>query len=335
MVTRRNSDASQASPRPLEAWLADRAAQHRTHQAINAFGRAWDRGPIQQRFDRAMAGLPAETAEAVAEAARALFADDGWVDALIDGLAGGLRDDPFFEPPFRPINSDIHEGLVVYEDERLSIAAGVSNVVRLAAKKTARRGATSIGFTGRVSVLKFMRAGEALLSFWEAPEIDAGFSAATAGRCERVGERRIADGDILVIDGRRRGYVIEQARANLFVLQAEITRDQAPLHVEFDSATRAYAGCGANDDGASRIQMITTLLRRLDCEGAFAAVAPFLDHPDFFIRWHVMRELLGIDAGGALPLLKRMAAGDPHCETRRAARKVLDRLEAPKASEAA
>ena len=57
------------------------------------------------------------------------------------------------------------------------------------------------------------------------------------------------------------------------------------------------------------------------------AIAAFLDHPSFFVRWHVMRELLGLDAAAALPQLKRMAARDPHPEARRAARTVLDRLE--------
>jgi hypothetical protein len=321
--------------RQLQTWLSDRGAQRRTQRSIDRFGRDWDDGPVQRRFDAAMAALPDESAETVAEAVRALFADDFWVDSLVGGLAGELGEDPFFEPPFRSINTDIHAGLIVYEDERLTIAAGVTNVARLAAKKTTPRGATSIGFTGRVTVLKFVQAGDALLSFWEAPEITASFTAADAGQCRKTGERRLADGDILVVDGRRRTYVIEQARANLLVLQAEITRDQAPLNVEYDSASLAYVGCSANGDGASRIQMITTLLRKLDCDGAFDAVAAFLGHEDFFVRWHVMKELLGIDAAAALPHLRRMAATDPHPDARRAARKVLDRLETPRAERAA
>ena len=75
--------------------------------------------------------------------------------------------------------------------------------------------------------------------------------------------------------------------------------------------------------------MITTLLRKLDHQAAFPSVAAFLDHQDFFVRWHVMKELLGLDAHAALPHLKRMAASDPHPEPRRAARAVLDRLERP------
>ena len=75
--------------------------------------------------------------------------------------------------------------------------------------------------------------------------------------------------------------------------------------------------------------MLTTLLRKLDHRPAVAAIAGFLDHPDFFVRWHAMKELLGLDAASALPHLKRMAATDPHPEPRRAARAVLDRIEAP------
>jgi hypothetical protein len=319
----------------LREWLADRGLQKSTQDRIDGLGRDWNRGPVQQAFIDALAHLPAQGAEAVADAARALFADDAWVDRLIASLAAQMRADPFFDPPFRVMSSDIHGGLIVFEDERMSIAAGVTRVTELAAKKTASRGATSIGFSGRVSVLKFVKAGGARISLWEAPPITADFTASDAGRCAKTGERQLADGDILTVDGRFQGYVVEQARANLLVLQAEIGLDAAPLSVEYDSATLAYVGCSATRDGASRIQMITTLLRKLDCDAAFPAIAGFLDHPDFFVRWHVMRELLGLDAGAALPHLERMAARDPHRDVRRAAESVLDRVRASNPQKAA
>lgn len=319
----------------LQHWLADQGQQRATRKAVDAFVRDWDQGPVQQGFDRAMAALPAQSAEAVAAAARILFADDGWVEALIDGLARQISADPFFDAPFRAINSDIHKGLIAFEDQRVSIAAGVVDVARLAAKKTSKRGATSVGFSGRVAVLKFVKAGGARLSLWEAPRIATGFTAAEAGQCAKTGEREIVDGDVLTIDGRYQSYVIERARANMLLLQAEITIDQAPVSVEYDSATLSYVGCSATGDGASRIQMITTLLRKLGAADAFEPVAAFLDHQDFFVRWHVMKELLGIDAEAALPHLRRMAARDPHSDARRAARTVLDRLESPRRRKAA
>lgn len=319
----------------LQHWLADPGRQRRTQRAIDAFAREWNSGPAKRRFDDALAVLPEQSAEAVAATIRGLFADHRWVDALIGRLAGRMSSDPFFDPPFRALNSDVHSGLILLEDPRVSIAAGVADVAQLAAKKRSKRSATSVGFSGRVTVLKFVRAGEATISLWEAPPITAAFTAAASGRCVRTGERKLADGEVLTIDGRRQSYVIERARSNLVVLQGEVTLDQAPLSVEYDSASFSFVGCSATGDSASRIQMIATLLRRLGCERAFEPVAAFLDHPDFFVRWHVMKELLGIDALRALPHLKRMAARDPHPEARRTARLVLDRIEAPEPTRAA
>jgi hypothetical protein len=314
----------------LKAWTANHAAQRATQRTVNAFAHDWGLGPVHTRFDEVMASLPRPTtAEAVADAVAGLFADDSWVDALVAALAARMQADPFFDPPFRNLSSDLHSGLLVFEDERVSIAAGVTSALQMAAKKNRPRSATSIGFSGQLGVYRFVKAGGTTLSFWDAPVIGPDFNSAEAGQCRRTGEREIADGEILIVDGRRQTYVVEHMRSSFVLLQASIAVDQAPLSVEYDSATRAYIGCSATGDTSSRIQMITTLLRKLDHQGAFPAIAGFLDHPDFFVRWHVMKELLGLDAEAALPHLKRMAATDPHPDPRRAARAVLDRLERP------
>ncbi len=314
----------------LQAWTQDRDAQRETQAQVDAFGRAWDHGPVHARLDGIMASLPATaTAEQVADTVRILFADHGWIDILVSSLAAKMREDPFFDPPFRNLNSPIHSGLLVFEDERVSIAVSVTSALQLAERKDRPRGGTSVAFTGQLNLLKFVKAGGAQLSFWEAPRIAGDFVAANAGSCRRTGAREVADGEILAIDGRHESYVVEGLRGSLVLLQATIATGQAPLGVEYDSATGAYLGCSATGDTSSRIQMITTLLRKLDHQAAFPAIAGFLDHADFFVRWHVMKELLGLDAKTALPHLKRMAASDPHPDPRRAARAVLDRLEAP------
>lgn len=320
----------------LQAWLADSTRQHETKASIDAFVACWGPGPVHRRLRDIIGRTAAPTAEKIAEAACLLFADTLWVDALVDGLAARMRADPFFDPPFAHLTTDIQNGLLVFDHELLSIALSVISPTQVAAKKNApHRGPTSISFGGQLSVFKFVRAGGARLSFWEAPPVAADFTSAGAGRCRQTGERRIEDGEILMVDGRRQSYVIEQLRSNLVILQASITRDQAPLRVEYDSQDCGFVGCSATDDSASRIQMITTLLRKLDCDAALPAMADLLDHPDFFVRWHVMKEMLGLDAGAALPHLKRMAASDPHPDPRRAARAVLDRLEAPAAKQRA
>jgi hypothetical protein len=312
----------------LRAWLDDRAAQCAVDHQARRFGRDWSATSPHRDFDAAMAALGGADAEAVAETARTLLADDSWLDALVARLAAEMRADAWFEPPFRALRSDIHSGLLVYEDDHLTIAAGVSRLSRLAERKQGGRGKGSIHFTGQVSVLRFLRAGGVALSFWECEPIGPEFSARTAGRCRPAGRRQIADGETIVVDGRRQTYVIEQAAANFIVLQASVKTGQAPVSVEYDSDSRAFLGCSAVDEGDCRIQMVATLARTLGHEEAFGAIAGFLDHTSFFVRWHAMKELLGIDVAAAWPHLKRMAIRDPHPEPRAAARLVLDRIAA-------
>ena len=311
----------------LQAWLSDGERQRGAIAAAQAFATDWNADPDRKRLEHALRSLSDSTAEAVAEAAIAFFGEEEWVATLIATIAEPLRDDAFFEPPIRTIRSDLHGGLLVFDSPCVDIALGVTRIADLAARKSSPRGSTSVSFTGQLTVLKFVGAGGATLSFWEAPEVTADFSAADAGRCGRTGERRIEDGETIVVDGRRQSYVIEHARANLVVLQAAVKRDQAPLVVEYDSRTGAYVGCSAADDSASRVQMIATLLRKLARADALPVLEGMLEHPDFFVRWHVMRELLGLDSAAALPHLKRMAARDPHADVRRTARDVLERIE--------
>jgi hypothetical protein len=313
----------------LRQWLDDREAQDRARADADRFTADWNDGPLHTLFANATALAEPPTAEGIAAALAPVFRDERIIDAVLDALAEPLRRDPFFQPSFRHLNSEIHSGLVLFEDDRVSIAAGVTGIARLADKKRRTRGRGSIAFSGQVELFHFVRAGGARLSLWEAPRIDADFQASAAGKCRQAGERVLEDGETMLVDGRYQSFVIEHASTNLLVLQATMKPDQAPLSVEYDSLSHGYVGCSAADDSASRIQMLTTLLRKLGHAAAFPAVAEFLEHPSFFVRWHVMRELLGLNAEAALPHLRRMAARDPHPETRRAARTVLDRLGRP------
>jgi hypothetical protein len=316
----------------LSEWAREASKHRKSEAGINAFARTWNQGPQNKRFAAVLGAVVEPGAEKVAEAIRHLFKETAWVDAFLRAIAREMRRDPFFVPPFRHLNSDVHQGLIVYEDDKATIAVGVSAAAQLAVKKGGRRSGASIQFSGQVGLFKFVKAGGARLSFWEAPTIGLEFSRATAGQCRKTGERDIEDGEILTVDGRFQTFVIEAARSNILLLQATVKPDQAPLSVEYDSESHEFVGCSAADDSASRIQMIASLLRKLDCSEAFPVLADFLDNPNFYVRWHVMRELLGLDATAALPLLERMADHDLHADNRKAARSVLASLQLRKAA---
>lgn len=310
----------------LKSWIADGECQRRTQKAIDSFALGWAHGQVFQRLSESFTKLPERTSEAVTSAACALFQEHEWVGTLLDQLAAEMTADPYFEPAFRFLHSDIHNGLLVYEDAQVAVAAGVIGAAQLAGKKNVPRGPASIAFTGVVSVMKIVKAGGANLSFWSAPPIGGDFAASEAPKCAFAGRRRLADGEILVVDGRCQSYVIEHASSDMVVLQASVKLGQAPLSIEYDSATLGYVGCSATDDVASRIQMMATLLRKMGRKDAFDTLAELLGDANFFVRWHVMRELLGLDAMAAMPHLWRFAESDPHPDVRRAARQALDRI---------
>ena len=307
----------------LADWLGDRAAQRRSYHSVEASAERWSRHPWMTRLDRAVIELDPRTPEGLLDAARRFIDQAGELEAMMRELLAACREDPFFRPPFQPLLSEVQNSLLLYHHPELSVALGVTGVDLLAAKKSARRGPASVNFTGFHTLMRFVKAGGATFSFWEAPRISDRFVAAEAGTCRVVGRRRIEDGEELVFDGRRQSFVIEHAHGDIVYFQAAARAGAAPVGAEYDSDTGAFVGASSTDEASSRLEMMVSLLRAMDRTDAMPVIAEALASPQFHTRWHVMREMLALDAEGALPALKAMAADDPHPEIRAAALQTL------------
>ena len=308
----------------LAAWLADRDAQQRSRDAVDALSLSWARHPLMTDLETRLAGLPERSTGAVLDAARAFIDREDDIAAMLRAMVESSRADPFFRPPLHPVSSEVQTGLLLFHHRDLSISLGVSGVDMLAAKKAGPRGASSISFTGITGLFRFVKAGGATLSFWEAPVIGDDFVAAQAGQCRFVERRRIADGEEIVLDGRCQSFVIEHAASDILYFHAMVRPEAAPLSAEYDSKTLAFVGASSTDETASRIQMMVSLLRTMEREDAAPLLVEALASPHFYSRWHVMRELLALDADAAQPHLLAMAESDPHPEVRAAARQTLD-----------
>lgn len=307
----------------LAAWLADSDAQRRSRDAVDQVSRTWAHHPLMNELEATLAALPEPRVAPILDAARAFMDRSDDIEALLAALRAGSRADPFFRPPFHPVSSDVQAGLLLFHNAMLSISLGVSGVDMLAAKKTGPQAGTAIGFTGVTGLFRFVKAGGATLSFWEAPPIGDDFVAAKAGSCRLVERRRIADGEEIVLDGRCRSFVIEHALSDILYFHAVVRPEAAPLTAEYDARTLAFVGASSTDETASRIQMMVSLLRAMEREDAVPLIVEALSSPHFYTRWHVMRELLALDAEAARPHLVRMAEADPHPEVRAAARQTL------------
>lgn len=308
------------------AWLADRGAQKRSDAAARLLAREWSRRPLLRDLDDEVTATRGGTADDLIAVARRFFSREDELRDLFDAIAAACRADPFFVPPLHPLSSEVHAGLLLYDHPELAIAVGVTPLEMLSSKKIARDGPRSIAFNGVQNVFRYIKAGGARLAFWEAPQIAGSFHKAGAGSCRLTGRRDMRDGDEFVVDGTRASFIIEHARADIVYLQAMVRRDAAPLAAEYDSDTRHLVGAASTDETSSRVQMMATLLRHLDRADAVPVLRELLASPHFYTRWHMMRELLALDADAALPELRRMAADDPHPEVRAAAEVTLERF---------
>jgi hypothetical protein len=307
----------------LSAWFADRDGQAATLARLAEVRRRLRSLPAVAALERQADSAQGLDPEPLLAAARAFLQSGRPIDDCLDLLIEAALEDPFFRPPVRSALSGIQAGLLLVDRPLLSVYLAIASAAGIAEKRMGRSGPASIAFTGRRSIYRFLRAGEAILSLWEAPDIEPSFSSETSGCCRFLERRAVSDGDLLELDGRRHGFVIEYARSDLVYLQASTPAGSAPLAVEYDSRTLRFVGASSSDELSSRIQLMLSLLRTLDRQDSTPLFQAMLDSPNFFDRWHAMREFLALDPEQALPKLRALADQDPHPEVRAAARSTL------------
>ena len=256
-------------------------------------------------------------------AAEAVLADHGWVGELIAPLMAALANDPWFEPPFRVARDGLRIGTVLFESAAVSIAATVLSadvLARLPAPRT-------VVIPGRLTVTRYVRAGNARLDFWDAEAMSADFSAGTALPFARAASQPLSDGDVVWIDGRTRGHILADATSDVVTLSATIRAATTPYAREYAIDSGALVRVATNDDRAARTQMLLSYLRLAGRSGSGACFEAATRDPAFFLRWAAMREWLALDTGAALPRLLEMAGDDPNAEIRAAAQTTLAQVE--------
>jgi hypothetical protein len=308
---------------PLAVWLGDSEARNATDARTRALAAAIAEVPAFAAMKRGLAPAIEEGAQAVLALARAFIEDDEAIAAILAAGIAAAAADPFCRPPLRASRNEVQDGLVLFNHPALSVQLAVMGADALVLKRRARDGRASISFTGQRSLFRFVKGGSATLSVWRAPFIEPGFTAASGGRCRRHAVRRLADGDVIEIDGRFESFVVDQAGSDLVYLFASTPLEASPVGAEYDSDSLELVASSSTDDASSRTQMMLALLRTLERDDAAPLFAERLRAAHFYARWQAMRELLALDAGLALPHLRAMAAGDPHPEVRAAAARTL------------
>lgn len=310
----------------LSTWLQHRAAQLATAERVEEVAQMLRRLPCLASLEAKLDEAKGAGADSVLALAEEFIARSSGLEEILEVLIAAAKGDPFYRPHFGLASSEVHSGLLLFEEPALTLTLAIMNADAIAAKRANRKGGASLVFTGRRLLFRFLRGGGATLSFWEAPRIEASFTASASGRCRLVERRRIEDGETVHIDGRRFTFIVEEAEQDIVFVEAETSLDAGPLSVEYDSATLRFIGASSTDEASSRTQMMLALLRIMDRQDAAPLFRNMLGSDHFYARWQTMREFLALDAEAALPHLREMAAADAHSEVRQVAAQTLAQL---------
>jgi hypothetical protein len=307
----------------LGAWLEDKAARAATAAAMRAQAEAIGAIPAFVELKQALRPEAERGAAAVLTLARRLVEDDSAIGALLNGAIRAATGDPFCRPLLRASRNAVQDGLLLFSDPALTVEVAVMSADALAIKRASGEGPPAISFTGQRSLFRFVKAGGATLSIWSSPFIGPDFTAAAGGRCFRRERRRLADGDVIELDGRCETFIVDSAVSDLVYLFAATPLEAGPVGVDYDPQTLLPMTASSTDDAGSRTQMMLALLRTMGRRDAAPLLAELLHDRHFHSRWQAMRELLALDAEFALPYLEHMAERDPHSEVRAAAAATL------------
>jgi hypothetical protein len=306
----------------LAGWLGCSTARAATEAAMRALAAELAAMPALAAIKRGLEPGREADADAVLALARDFVEDEAAIAAIVGAMVAAAAADPMCRPPRRASRNGVQDGLLLFSHPLLVIQLAAMSPDALAIERRAA-GAPPISFTGQRTLFRFLRAGGAILSVWEAPLIDPGFTAAGSGRCRLRQRRRLVDGETIEFDGRREAVVVDRADADLVYMFASTSLEASPVGAEYDPRTLELVATSSTDDAASRTQMMLALLRATDRRDAAPLFAELLHARHFHARWQAMREFLALDAELALPHLRRMAAADPHPEVRAAAAETL------------
>lgn len=225
------------------------------------------------------------------------------------------------------IDNEAMTGLQFIDTDHYAVATVVADPTSVAFKKYRNRNtASSIMMTPKDLLVRFIKAGGAVVTVFSCDAITDENPATPDMTCAVSRTFRVEDGDELVLRAGRDSFTFESSDTVVCFAQAYAKHSPASVMPEFDAGTHRLIGLSATNDKSSRIQMMTTILRLFGHDEAFEACLPFATHQDYFVRWYVMRELLAINPERAWPLVEKMATDDPHPNVRATAQRTLDLL---------
>lgn len=228
---------------------------------------------------------------------------------------------PFYGSQFQPVDGSFFGGMVlVSTDDFTVILMGLDGFEIELAKRRTPGDRRTITFGGLSTYLKFYRARDLVLKPWRVPHFDDTDDLTGMDLRATPGEAKTYQSGDTASFGADEAFEYDAVTgAHALVLQVQMHRSGLPLGLEFDVDTRELVSASSPSQEPTRLQMLATAMRMFGRQDALDEIESLLTHPSHFVRWHAMRECLGLDAERAWPHLLRLRDTDPQPSVRRAA----------------
>jgi len=105
-----------------------------------------------------------------------------------------------------------------------------------------------------------------------------------------------------------------------------MTNDLGSIRWEYDPETRKPTRAIATSMNSSRLQWAAECLSELECVDSVSAFEKLYKHPDHFVRWSAISNLIQLDLQKGISLLKKASVNDGHPHVRDAAQRSLKML---------
>ncbi len=267
-----------------------------------------------------MAALDGAAPESVLSALEPYLRRPDWLDELTHTTVAAMQHDPYYQPPFRVIRSDVMTGMIVADSGYIALAPIIIDATAL--RERQRQDAPTVSFAGGHSITYVTKSGGADITLFT-------LQAENAPVLYQHARRRITDGEMILCNDTHQSMTIHPGTSDLAMIRVYIrTPKIAPVR-EYCVNTGALIRMASNDDAGSRSQMMVTMLRHAAHPQTSEACALIQHSTDADTRWHAMREWLVVDAQAALPNLQDMAQNDPDAAVREAAKATLHILALP------
>jgi hypothetical protein len=232
---------------------------------------------------------------------------------------------PLYASSFQPVEGSFFSGLVLVATDQFTAILMSMDGYEIELSKLRKPGQKrTLTFAGLPAALYFYRAHEVELTTWRIPPfVDEDDIARSDIRPERVGSQVFGTGNRVAFGNFETFEYNSKAGSSALCLQVQMHQGGAPMSLQFDIDTLELVGASSPSQEPTRLQMLATAMRMFGRTDALDELASLLSHPSHYVRWHTMRECIGLDSVWAHPRLIHMSQNDPQPAVRRAATTTL------------